>query len=81
MTVNQLTELVSAHGLTINSFRQGAGKFRNLEIGVGADYGNLMLARNDLRDAGLLACILRVNNSEHEDFGKFYVLVESFWWD
>lgn len=35
MTTQQLQEIVAKHGLTIDSFHGGAGKFRDVYIGIG----------------------------------------------
>lgn len=84
MTVKQLQALVEKHGLTISGYRGGAGKFRDLEIGVGAAHGALAAFRKELvqlRGCANLTHLAAVDNPDHDDYGKAYVEVCSFWWD
>lgn len=82
MTVAQLKAACDGHGLTIDGFHGGAGKFRDVEIGVGAEYRRLLdLGRFLKQDYGVLFAIRHVDVEAHKDFGKAYLEVPSFWWD
>lgn len=80
MKKEQLEQLVAQHGLTIDGYTQGVAKFRDLEIGVGADRTKLQTLCNQLQELGLRhANITTVTNNQHEQYGQPYLEVPSFW--
>lgn len=81
MDMVQLRELMIRHGLKIDGLHAGAGRFRDLEIGVGALPRTLAAFAADVRAAGHTATVTRVTNHEHPDFAKAYVEIPSFWYE
>jgi len=81
MTIAELQELVKAYGLTVDDFHGGAGKFRDVYIGIGQPYSNLIALRGALCARNVEAKLARVDNEGHPDYGKQMVEVNSFWWD
>ena len=80
MTVSELQAVLDKHGLKIDGWRGGAGKFRDLEIGVGAAAPLLAAIAAEL-GGNVSARVTSVSNADHADYGKRYVEVSSFWWD
>jgi len=89
MTIDQLNSVLGAHGVKIDSYGEGAGKFRTLYIGTGESHTRLRTIKTALDEADKAAgspnpeiCHLtRVTNREHPDFGKPMLVIESYWWD
>lgn len=81
MSKSDLETLLAKHALSIDGMRAGAGKFRDLEIGVGAPLATLAAFAQEVRAAGHTVTVTRVSNPEHADHGKAYAEVPSFWWD
>ncbi len=54
-------------------------KFCTLEVGTGAEWSKLQAFCLRLKGAGIGCKLTSVTNSEHKDYGKTYVEVESFW--
>lgn len=79
MTIRELESVVAHHGLSINGYRGGAGKFRDLEIGVGATALQLAAFVADIKARG--HTLVSVTNTDHKDCGKAYAEVGSFWWE
>lgn len=80
MTVSELVALLERHGLQVNGWRGGAGKFRDVYVQSGKAAA-MAAARDELRAAGLLAKIDRGDNPGHPWHGKAFLAIESFWWD
>lgn len=81
----RLKSLLDLYGAKIDGWRGGAGRFRDLKIGVGLDYDTLSkLGDEILRLPGFPSngevTIETANIREHQDFGKHYIVVKSFWW-
>lgn len=85
MNAAQLTELVTQHGMTIDGWRSGAGKFRDVKIGVGRSFDELnavVVNVSAIRPEMKRMCsITHVNNVGHKDYGKLYLEIKSFWWE
>lgn len=93
ITAEQLETIVATHGLKIDEWRCGAGKFRDLSIGTGAPFKQLNALALELKkipgvttsdgatSPALIMHFDRVTNDEHPDFGKLYLEIESFWWE
>jgi hypothetical protein len=83
MTPSQVRIILARHGLRIEHTREGAGKFRDLEIGTGAPYATLNAAKQDLEKAGIgVTCtVTHVTNNQHHQYGKPYLSIQSFWCD
>lgn len=85
MTKARLEEVVKAHGLTVDMLREGAGKFRDVIIGTGAAWSLLHTVAQIVREeSGMSTSFVKVttvSNPEHEQYGKPYLSVESFWWE
>ena len=82
MTRAQLNAVCKDNSLEVNGMRYGAGKFIDLEIGSGADWGKLSILRNNLIDAGFPANMMditRVTNPEHPQYRELYLELKSFW--
>jgi hypothetical protein len=79
---DRLQKIVEQHGMQIDGYHGGAGQFRDIYIGTGADYGRL----RELRDALIAARfvdvkVTHVDNPDHNQHDKAMVEVSSFWWD
>jgi hypothetical protein len=81
MTGEQLTKIVSDHGLAITSWHGGAGQFRDLYIGVGADGSTLLRLQETLASQGISSRFTHTSNPDHPDHGKPMLEIPSFWWD
>ena len=91
MSKVQLNEILARFGLTIQTTRQTTGNsragFYTYEIGVGAPFDTLRKACTVIVDCwGLpnstkadFCRITFVDNPDHEDHNKPYLLVQSFW--
>jgi hypothetical protein len=80
MDASQLVRIVESHGLTIDDWHGGAGSFRDLYIGTGADLKALLGLQEDLASHNVTSKLTHVNNREHPDHGKAMLEVPSFWW-
>lgn len=84
MDKTALLSILSRHGLAISDSNAGAGKFRDLYIGVGADYSTLRACQADIIAAGLSRALVKVDhcdNPQHPDHGKPHLEIGSFWWE
>lgn len=83
MTSRDLTILAARHCLTIDGFRGGAGKFRDIYVGTGANPVQLLAFVSEFkqRDSVIRPIHRIVNVPGHKDFGKPYVEIPSFWWE
>lgn len=81
MTRVQVAEIAAKHGVKIDGQHKGASRFVDLEIGVGADVSVLSALQGELVDSGIVCktTLRRVNNPDHEQYGKPYIEVASFW--
>jgi hypothetical protein len=91
MTKQQLLDILASYNLTIATERLTTGNeragFYTYEIGVGAPFGTLRKACTDICAAWNLPSSVAkdfcrvgfVVSPEHEDHGKPYLRVESFW--
>jgi hypothetical protein len=80
MTTQELKDLAARHGLKIDGFHAGAGKFRDVYIGTGANYNDQRTLMSELRARNVGCKLSTVNVPEHPAYGKFFVEVTSFWW-
>ena len=81
MKKSTLFTILDAANVKIDDYRQGAGHFRDLVIGVGEDPKTLWAVREEIKNAG--HSMVRVDICsvpEHKDCGRFFLTVESFWW-
>lgn len=73
-------EVLSAHNAKIDGMREGAGKFRDLEIGIGLKPHALLLLKKDLEsNIPNYITMDMVNVKGHADFGKNYLTIHSYW--
>jgi hypothetical protein len=79
MTTVELKAMLASHQVAIDGARGSVGKFRDLEVGVGAPLETLAAVHRELKAAGVNASIVRVTNPDHPDHGKPYVEVPSWW--
>lgn len=83
MSHDEFLKTLDELGLPISSWHGGAGKFRDLYIGTGLSHARLVNAKQTLEQRGL-KCLMRIShisNSDHEDYGKLMLEVQSYWWD
>jgi hypothetical protein len=89
-TRERLDAFLAEHGMKVDGARGGAGKFLDLEVGVGESYARLDALRAKLKGKGIgnpdrlnpLGCdmdITRVNNPDHPKYGCNYLVIHSFW--
>jgi hypothetical protein len=78
-----LQRLVEQHQMTIDGCREGAGKFRDLEIGIGKTYKELAALKTAIfNEASYLQVqITHVSNEGHKHFGKCFIVIHSFWYE
>lgn len=82
MTTSVLNDVLTRHGLQVDEWRGGAGRFRDLYIGTGADVLTLLKCKDDFQGKGFTgAAVLYGDNPGHPAHGKPYLLLPSFWWD
>lgn len=64
-------------------FHAGAGKFRDVYLGIGASYEVLTKLKKELATKynDTYTKISRVTNSEHPDYPKPFLELPSFWWE
>jgi hypothetical protein len=75
--------MLARHGLQIDGHQGGAGKFRDLYVGIGADYAKLTAFRTEFVATGTpMACMFTsVNVPTHPQYGKPMLEIKSYWWD
>lgn len=81
MTAQQLTDILAQHGVKIDGYHGGAGKFRDVYAGTGEPSGLLHEVADDLKCRGIAAEVTRVTASGHPDFGQPMLEIDSFWWE
>jgi hypothetical protein len=80
LTKAQLEQLLDLLGLKVDGMHEGAGAFRDLEIGCGASSELLRGLSMILHALGHEAALTHVTNTEHPEYGTPYLSVKSFWW-
>lgn len=83
MRVFHLKQILDAHDMKIDDYRQGAGKFRDLYIGIGKPYETLRKVMRVLGDSGMKSNMIigHTNNPQHKEAGKPMLEVLSYWWN
>lgn len=82
MNAKRLQELVKSHGLEIDDYHGGAGKFRDVYIGTGAPYKILKETQKAIQEETFVEVVIStVTNKECADYGSTMLEVRSFWWD
>lgn len=79
MSREQLEAILAEYGLKVDGGHTGAGKFRDLYIGIGASRELLNTAMERLKREGMHCFISRVDNPEHPDYPKPFLEIPSFW--
>jgi hypothetical protein len=85
MNRSTLFEILARYGLIIDCQRIGTGSknlgaFYDIEIGTGKPVAVLASARDAIKAAGHSDVIVdRVDNPDHEQFGKRFLHVRSCW--
>jgi hypothetical protein len=86
MTIQTLREILHFLDIPIEVERLGTGSrnlggFYDIEAGTGQPIGRLAAAVESIRQAGHTdASVDRVDNPDHEDFGKPFLAVRSFYY-
>jgi len=85
MNLEQLKAMAKKHGLEVDPGHAGAGKFRDVEVGMGADYPQLNAFIADYKKAEPVAArmvaLRHVTNTDHPQLGKPYIEIGSFWYE
>lgn len=79
MNYAELTEFLAANDAVIDGSRQGAGKFKDLEVSCGRDYSFLLALKGALHERRVASNIRSVTNPDHPQRGKLYLELPSFW--
>ena len=76
----KLDAFLAARGYTVQGDHDGAGKFKDLYIGIGRAVVSLCRLRDELKAAGIPDVIVtQVTNPDHADHGKSMVEIRSYW--
>jgi hypothetical protein len=80
MTRTELLAKLAEHDMKVDAWHGGAGQFRDLYIGTGKPYEELILMKNLLISGGCVGVkIGHVTNPDHPDHGKAMIEIESYW--
>lgn len=81
MTIDELKATAAEHGLTLDDWHGGAGKFRDVYVGTGQPMAALASFCRAIKRRGLDAYVELCTVKGHANYGKRYAVVSSFWWD